>query len=124
MIIEDLILKALPTTVGPPGSSNMYEIKKGIKLRSFRNASWLNNLNDCFVTISVFFYLVSLSIALKHDTPTSILLVPWILRRFNCILMEIPDSIQYNLNFRNIKLPVAICWEMQEKMWLMKTERS
>ena len=46
----------------------MYEIKKGSKHRSFRNASWSNNLNDCFVTISVFFYLVSLSIALKHDT--------------------------------------------------------
>ena len=72
----------------------MYEIKKGSKHRSFRNASWLNNLNDCFMTISVFFYLVSLSIALKHDTPSSILLVSWILRRFNCILMEIPDSIQ------------------------------
>ena len=38
--------------------------------------------------------------------------------------MKIPDSIQYNLNFRNIKLAVAICWEMQEKMWLMKTELS
>ena len=65
-----------------------------------------------------FFYLVSLSTALKHDTPTrsSILLVSWILRRFNCILMEIPDSIQYNLSFRNIKLAVAICWEMREKM--------
>ena len=103
----------------------MYEIKKGIKLRSFRNASWLNSLNDCFVTISVcFFYLVSLSIALKHDTPSSILLVSWILRRINCILMEISDSIQYNLNFRNIKPAVAICWEMREKMWLMKTELS
>ena len=96
----------------------MYEIKKGSKHRSFRNASWLNNLNDCFVTISVFFfYLVSLSIALKQDThPSSILLVSWILRRFNCILMEIPNSIQYNLTFRNIKLAVAICWEMWEKI--------
>ena len=102
----------------------MYEIKKGSKHRSFRNASWLNNLNDCFVTISVCFYLVSLSIALKHDTPSSILLVSWILRKFNCILMEIPDSIQYNLTFRNIKLAVAICWEMREKMWLMKTKLS
>ena len=71
-----------------------------------------------------FFNLVSLSIALKHDTPSSILLVSWILRRFNCILMEIPDSIQYNLTFRNIKLAVTICWEMREKMWLMKTELS
>ena len=71
-----------------------------------------------------FFNLVSLSIALKHDTPSSILLVSWILRRFNCILMEIPDSIQYNLTFRNIKQTVAICWEMREKMWLMKTELS
>ena len=94
----------------------MYEIKKGTKLRSFRNASWLNCLNDCFVTVSFFFYLVSLSIALKHDTPSSILFVSWILRRFNCILLEIPDSIQYNLNSQNIKLAVAICWEMQEKM--------
>ena len=68
-----------------------------------------------------FFILVSLSLALKHDTPSSILLMSWILRKFNCIPMEIPDSIQYNLNFRNIKLAVAICWEMQEKMWLMKT---
>ena len=106
MIIEDLILKALPTTVDIIWS----------KHRSFRNASWLNNLNDCFVTISVFFYLVSLSIALKHDTPSSILLVSWILRRFNCILMEIPDSIQIITSFRNIKLAVAICWEMREKM--------
>ena len=102
----------------------MYEIKKGSKHRSFRNASWLNNLNDCFVTISVFLYLVSLSIALKHDTPSSILLVSWILSRINCIRMEISDSIQYNLNFRNIKPAVAICWEMREKMWLMKTELS
>ena len=72
----------------------------------------------------VFFYLVSLSIALKHDTPSSILLVSWILSRINCIRMEISDSIQYNLNFRNIKPAVAICWEMREKMWLMKTELS
>ena len=102
----------------------MYEIKKGTKLRSFRNASWLNCLNNCFETVSVFFYLVSLSIALKHDTPSSILLVSWILSRINCIRMEISDSIQYNLNFRNIKPAVAICWEMREKMWLMKTEPS
>ena len=38
--------------------------------------------------------------------------------------MEIPDSIQYNLTFLHIKLAVAICWEMREKMWLMKTELS
>ena len=38
--------------------------------------------------------------------------------------MEISDSIQYNLNFRNIKPAVAICLEMREKMWLMKTELS
>lgn len=73
----------------------MYQIKKGSKHRSFRNASWLNNLNDCFVTISVYFYLVSLSIALKHDTPKlhplSVLDIKEII---NCILMEIPDSIQ------------------------------
>ena len=107
----------------------MCEIKKGIKLRSFRNASGLNSLNDCFVTTSVFYYyyyyyLVSLSIALKHETPSSILLVTLILRRFNCILMETPDSIQYNLNFRNIKLAVAIRWEIRAKVWLMKTELS
>lgn len=30
--------------------------------------------------------------------------------------MEIPNSIQYNLTFRNIKLAVAICWEMWEKI--------
>ena len=38
--------------------------------------------------------------------------------------MEIPDSIQYNLTFRNIKLAVTICREMREKMWLMKTKLS
>ena len=38
--------------------------------------------------------------------------------------METPDSIQYNLTFRNIKLAVVICWEMREKMWLIKTELS
>ena len=44
MIIKELIVWALPTTVDIIW--NMYKIEKATKLRSFRNVSWSNCLND------------------------------------------------------------------------------